>query len=561
MFQSISQDVAYALRSLAGRRGFATAALVTLALGIGANTAIFSVVHAVLIRDLPYPDADRVVRVYATHRQFDFRRGVMNPFDFTYWNERTTTFEETSLDVSCRTTLTGAFDPVRVRCAEVSPSFFGVLGTHPIAGRLFTADEARESAAVVVISAELWTSRFGGRADIVNSLIRLDDEPWRVVGVMPDDFAFPREVEVWRPFELTTAQRADMGSFFLGAMARLKPGVSMEEAQAELDRFGADLESAYPASRANRGFFVAGLQDELGFQAASGLRLLQGVVVFVLLIACANVANLSLAQATARRREFGVRAALGGSRSRLIRQSLTESLVLAALGASLGILLAAGGVRVLVALAPGYLLPDAGTIGISWPVLGTTAIIAGLTGLLFGVAPALMSARPNLSRSLEQGLRTAAGGLSWSRRGRLRSGLVAIEVAMALVLLTGAGLLVRSFTHLVNQPTGFRSDHVLTAQITLPATRYPDADIRSAFWSELVNRLGRLPGTIDAAGSSALPFSLWEWQTAFTVQGREDVPNNGAGIRTVTPDLFDTLGIPLLAGRAFSLSSIRLDNS
>jgi putative ABC transport system permease protein len=490
--------------------------------------------------------------VYATNRKYDFNRSVMSPFDLTYWESRATSFASVSADVGCRTTLTGAGDPERVRCASVTPEFFEVMGDQPALGRAFTTDEAMDEEHVVVMSSRLWRSRFGGQPDILNGIITLDGESWRVVGIMPDHFAFPQDVVLWRPLHLTEAQRANMGTYYLGVLARLRPEVSIDDAQAELNQFGLALETAYPERRTDRGFFVSGLQDELGFRSADGLKLLQGVVVFVLLIASANVANLLLAQTTARRQEFAVRTAVGGSRGRLIRQALTESIVLALAGAAAGTMLAVGGVEVLVSLAPSYLLAARETIGVSWPVLAVTGLVATGTGILFGLAPALLSSSVAPGGGLGQGTRTASGGLRMSRRSWLRPSLVAAEVALALILLTGAGLLVRSFAHLMNQPPGFSADHVLSAQMTLPATRYPGVDERGAFWTDLVQRLQRLPGVTDAAGSSALPFSFWEWQTAFTVVGREDVPNDGSGIRTVTEGLFDTLQIPVLAGRGFT---------
>jgi putative ABC transport system permease protein len=350
---------------------------------------------------------------------------------------------------------------------------------------------------------------------------------------------------------LSAKERADLGSWYFGVLTRLKPDVSLDRAQAELDAIAAALAAAHPKARGERGFRLVGLQADLASRAADGLRLLQGVVVVVLIIACVNVANLLLSQAAGRSREMGVRAAIGASRGRLIRQLLTESVVLAAAGAALGVVLAFWGVRALVALAPPFLLPANVPIGVSWPVLLVTAAVALVTGVLFGLAPALASSSRPAAAALKNGARTAPAGLSLARRHRLRAGLVAVEVALALLLLTGAALLVRSFTALLRQPTGVDATHVLTAQVTLPAARYATDQARRAFWEDLVGRLAGLPGVHAAAGSTALPFSLWEWQTGFTIKGREQVPNDGAGIRTITPALFSTLGIPIVRGRAF----------
>jgi putative ABC transport system permease protein len=550
MLHTFSHDVRYAIRTFRARPAFTAVALVTLALGIGANTAIFSVVHAVMLRDLPYPDADRIALVYATHGT-DFDHGVMNPFDVAYIGERTTAFSALAATRAGSTTLTGAGKPARLRLNRVEPAFFDVMATRPALGRAFTRAEARDSEPVVVISHGLWTTRFGRDPDIIDRTVMLDDEPWRVVGVMPSGFAYPERVDFWLPLALTDADRASMNSWFLGTIGRLRPAVTREAARRELDRLAADLEAAYPQHRQDRGFNLVGLQEDLALRSAEGLTLLQGVVLFVLLIACANVANLLLAQATARQREFAVRAAVGGSRARLVRQALTESVVLASAGAALGVVLAVWGVRWLVALAPDRLLPHAESIGVSWPVLAITALVAAGTGILFGLAPALLVSAPASARALRDGGRSAASALGWSRRNWPRSGLVAAEVALALVLLTGAGLLARSFTHLLAQPPGFRAEGVLTAQVTLPATRYPDAGTRLAFWTDLIDRLDGLPGVTNAGGSTALPFTFWEWQTGFVIRGREDAPG-ATSVRTITPSLFDALGIPVLAGRRFT---------
>jgi putative ABC transport system permease protein len=555
MFTSVLHDVRQAVRGFRSRPGLAGVALLTLALGIGANTAIFSVVHAVLIRDLPYPEGERLVHIYATHRRYNFEYGSMNPFDYTYIERRAASIAHIAVINICQTSLTGAGDPERLTCSPSTASMFDVIGVRPARGRPFTEAEAESNARVVVISDRLWRTRFGSRPDMVGQSIELDDRPWTVVGIMPPR-AYPFHVDIWRPYALTPELRANMGTWFMGVFARLKPGVTVEGAHEEIEGLGRQLEAEHPARRAERGFRVAGLQADLASRSADGLRLLQGVALFVLLIACVNVANLLLAQVTARRREFGVRSAMGGSRARLIRQSLTESVVLAAAGASAGVVIALWGTSALVAMAPPYLLPEPESIGVSWPVLAVTAGASVLTGLVFGAVPAWLSSKPALAGVMGSGAREAAGGLTFSRRQWLRSTLVAVEVALAIVLVAGAGLLVKSFATLLDQAPGFDPRGVLTAQVSLPAARYGTPELKGRFWSDLVERLGALPGVQHAGGTTALPFSTWEWQTDFAIEGREDVPNDGAGIRTVTPDYFRALGMPLLAGRAFDATDV-----
>jgi putative ABC transport system permease protein len=550
--QTIAQDIRFAIRTFRRRPAVTVVALITLALGIGANTAIFSVVHAVLIRRLPYAEPSRIVRIYSTHRLYNFTRGVANPFDFDYWQQHASSFSKLAVMNYASAALTGAGDPVQLRGQAVMPAFFDVLGAHPSKGRLFTAEEARDQARVVVLSDRIWRSKFGGRDDIVGHTIALNERPWTVIGVMPERWSFPDDMDFWQPVELKPEERRQLGSWYLGVIAQLAPGVTVEDAQQEMNRLARDLEGAYPKQRANRGFSVISLRDDLAYRAADGLRLLQGVVICVLLIACANLANIQLAQAIGRRREFGVRSAIGASRARLVRQALTESVLLALAGGAIGVAIAFWGVRALVALAPPFVLPDPDSIRVSWQSLAATGAIAIVTGLVFGAGPAWLLSSPAIADEVAHGTRTAPGGLNWSRRQWLRAGLVAAEIALAFVLVAGAGLLMRSVTTLLRQAPGFRTDHLITAQVSVPAKRYPSAESRLAFWQALNERLAALPGVVGAAGSSALPFTNWEWQADFVIKGREDVPNDGAGVRSVTPEFFPTLGIPVLAGRPFT---------
>jgi putative ABC transport system permease protein len=551
MMQSVIQDLRYAVRTLRAKPAFTAAALLTLALGIGANTAIFSVVHAVLIRDLPYPEPDRLVQVYETNRRFGFDHGVVNPFNFDTWQREATSFSLLAPLRSTAATVTGLGDAERVRAALVDPAFFTVLNVPPAAGRVFTTAEAEAASQVVVISDEAWRARFGSAPDTVGRTVTINDEPWTVIGIMPPEVKVPQTVELWMPLSLGPTERANMRSWYLGVIGRLRPGVTLTQAQQELDRISARLEEQFPESRTDRGAAVFNLQEDLTARVVSGLTVLQTVVVAVLLIACANIANLQLAQASARAREFAVRAAVGAHRGRLIRQLITENVLLSAGGGAVGILMAAIGVRALLAAAPPNLLPTFAAVSISWPVLGFTMGLALVCGVLFGVAPALMYSRPRLVDTLRDDSQGASGTGNRLQRW-MRSGLIVAEVALAFTLFFGAALLVRSFVTLMRQDPGFRTEQLVSATLTLPA-RYETPEAQLGFWRDLMDRIAAVPGVTAVAGSTALPFSNWEWQTNFELADMPDLQHDGAGIRSVTPGYFSQLGIPIHTGREFSV--------
>ena len=550
MLHNFSQDIRHGLRAFRNQPAFTAVALITLALGIGANTAIFSVVHGVLLRDLPFPKPDRLVGIYETNRRFNFNRGVVNPFNFDRWERRATSFAHLAAVRSVSQTLVGAGEPVRLSGHRVMPAFFDVMGVQPAHGRPFTRDEAERGEQVVLLSHSLWRERFGGDAAVIGRSINLEGRGWRVIGVMPAGFTYPHDARFWVPLSLTAKDRNTSTAWYLGVVARLKDDASVERAQAELSAMATELEAQMPRFR-DRGVNVMPLHEDLVARVAGGLKLLQGVVILVLLIACANIANLLLAQASARQREFSIRAAIGAKRGRLVRQLLVESLMLALAGAALGVVLAIAGVRVLLESSPTP-LPGGMTAGVSGMSLAFTAIVAIVTALVFGVAPSIIATRTDLVRSLRDGGR----GGSASRGAWLRRMLVAVETALAIVLLAGAALLIRSFVNLTAQETGFDHRGVVTAHISLPATSYPDNAARSAFWARLFEALESGPGLRHAAGSSALPFSNWEWQSPLVVQGREHVANDGVSIRTITPGYADVLGIPLIAGRMVSRQDV-----
>jgi putative ABC transport system permease protein len=545
------QDIRFGVRNLRAHPGFTAVIITTLALGIGANTAIFSVVHSVLIRELPYPDPARLVRIYETFGGNRHVRGVANPYTYDVWERQTRSFSGLSAMEGGSATLTGAGDPERVRVYGVTASFFDIMGRQAALGRVLSADDADAARPVIVISHGLWQRRFGRDPNVIGRTVQLDGDWVSVVGVLESSFAIPENCDVWRPYVLTPKARAVMGSWFLGVIGRLAPGVTIDQAQAELDAISAQLTAQFPTRRKGRGAWVVGLQEDLGFRVEEALWLLQGVVGIVLLVACANVANLLVASASGRRRELSIRASLGAGRLRLIRQIVTESVLVAVVGGLAGAVIAAWGVPVLVANAPEYTLPANVAIGVSPIVLALTLGVSVLTGIVSGIAPALLFSRPATADSL-RGASTNVAGPGTTGQRWLRFGLVAGEVALAIVLVTGSALLIRSFARLTRQPTGFSPERLITATISLPERSYGSPAAQQRFWGALFERLRATPGAIDAGASTALPFSNWEWQTWFEVRGREDVKNDGTSIRTVTPGYFNTLGLPLLSGRLFS---------
>jgi putative ABC transport system permease protein len=554
MMQALLQDLRFAGRSFRRRPGFTAVALVTLTLGIGANTAIFSVVHAVLIRDLPYADGDRLVSVYEMFRR-NFMRGVANPFNYTTWERQARSFEALAAFRMMSGTLTGAGEPARVRVARVSGQFFDILGVPAARGRTLTADDADRDAATAVVSHAFWTTTLGGDPNVIGRTLTLDGSGATVVGVMPPSFRYPQRIDIWRPLHLSPAFRANMNSWFLGVVGKLAPGATVEQAQRELDAISAQLEREHPKQRKDRGAWVVALQDDLAYRSASNLELLQGIVVLVLIIACANVANLLLASASGRRRELSIRASIGASRARLVRQLVTESVLLSVAGGLLGAALAAWGVQLLVSAAPEFTLPENADVRVSAPVLAFTFGVAMITGVLAGVGPALLFSSPRLMEAIKNSGPGAAGAGRPAQR-LLRSSLVAGEVAISLVLISASVLLVRSFMHVISQDRGFDPERLLTATISLPSQGYADPARQRVFWSDLFARAAAMPGVVAVGGSTALPFSNWEWQSWFEIRGREEVKNDGVSIRTVTPGYFEALRIPLRAGRPLTADDL-----
>jgi putative ABC transport system permease protein len=550
--QTLWQDLRYGVRVLLQQPGFTFIAVLTLALGIGANTAIFSVVNGVLLRPLPYAEPDQLAMVWLDNRRQGIRDDITSYPNFLDWRDKNSSFQAMAGVRNLTTNLTGVGEPEELRGAAVSPNFFQLMGVGPALGRGFVPEEEQPGKdKVVILSHGLWQQRFGGDPAIVNRTISLNGEPLTVVGVMPPGFEFPSKATLWRPLAPNERLRAARGSFWLPVIGRLKPGVTRQQAQADMDLVAKQLEQQYPNINAGYGINVVPLHEQTVGNIRTALLVLLGAVAFVLLIACANVANLLLARAATRQREVAVRAALGADRFRLVRQLLTESVLLSVVGGVLGVLLAWWGVEMLLTLAPAN-LPRLNEIQLDWRVLGFTLGLSLLTGLIFGLAPALQTSHLELGEALKEGGRSGAGG---RRAQRVRSVFIVAEVALALVLLAGAGLLIRSFWRLQQVNPGFRTDHVLTLQLTLPRTKYPEGAQAAAFFQRLQERLAALPGVESASAASSIMLPKLANSSGFTIENRPPDPREQQlelPFDAVLPNYFQTLGVQLLRGRTFT---------
>ncbi|HEX3228968.1 MAG TPA: ABC transporter permease [Pyrinomonadaceae bacterium] len=557
--ETLIQDIRYGLRSLWKRPGFTAVALITLALGIGANTAIFSLINAVLIRPLPFREPDRLVWSWGNIRNGGNRASV-SPLDYLDYRQQNRTFEEFAamISVPLSANLTGGGEPQRLTAAGVTGNFFQAVGVQPALGRtLMLENESTGRDQVAVLSYGLWQKRFGGDPGIINQKIALDGKSFEVLGVMPRDFDFPATTEVWVPLNFDAQPGLKQRkAHFLRPVGRLKAGVSLAQAQADTDAVARRLEATYPDTNTGWNLRLVSLREQIVGNIRSTLYILLGAVGLVLLIACANVANLLLAHAASRRKEIALRTALGAGRLRIARQMITESVILALLGGALGTLLAIWGVQALIALS-GDNIPATARVKIDLTVLVFTLVTSVLTGLLFGLAPALRSMRLNLSETLKEGGRS---GNESAQRNRTRSLLVIFECAVAVMLLVGAGLLIRSLVRLQSTNPGFDSSNVLTIRIDLPNQKYATPESRSNFWEQFQSRVGALPGVESVGLVSELPLSGQPNDMPYTVEGRPaDAANQGFDddFRRVSQDYFRTLRIPFLRGRNFTPQEVR----
>ncbi|HEX5083826.1 MAG TPA: ABC transporter permease [Blastocatellia bacterium] len=554
--KTLWNDVRYSLRMLLKKPGFTLTAVITLALGIGATSVIFSFVNGVLLRPLPYPDSERLVVVGETAP----KRGValmgISPPNFLDWREQNRSFTGIATYYENSYALTGSGEAEQVSAANISYNTFQILGVSPILGRTFTAEEDRPGNDLVVILGHgLWKRRFGAKPDVIGRKITLSNRERTVIGVMPPDFRFPEDADLWVPVAIDTSEwtRNDHG---WDAIARLKPGVTLEQARSDMTSIARRIEELNPVTNEGMGVVLIPLRDGLiDGEYRRALLILMGVVGLVLLIACVNVANLLLARASSRAKEVAIRTALGASRWRVFRQLLTESVVLGLMGGALGCGLAGWGIDLLLAAIP-IEFPFWMKFNLDGRVLGFTAGVTLLTGLIFGAAPALQASKVNLNEALKEGGRNASG----AGRHRLLRSLVVAEVALSLILLIGAGLMMHSFMRLQRTSPGFNPENTLTLRLSLPGAKYDTPEKRHAFFNELLERVRALPGVQETGAINRIPLAGGYWSRSLTVEGFPllsvaQAPEVYHAV--ITPNAFRAMGVPILMGRDFTDADTR----
>jgi len=547
--QTLFQDIRYGARMLLKNPGISFVVVLALALGIGANTAIFSVVNAVLLRPLPYDEADRLVFLNETSKSMD-DISISYP-NFSDWRSQNHVFENIGVYNRNSYNLTGGGEPERILTAQASADLFSALRVQAAVGRVYTNDEDKPGGTpVAVLSYGFWQRRFGGQASIVNQQLTFNNKSYTVIGVMPQSFQYPARVEMWVPVgqlsgDVNWQQRGNHPGLY--GVARLKPGVTLAQAKADMDNIAGNLEKQYPDQIAGNGIRVQPLLEVFVSEARRTLWVLFAAVGFVLLIACANIANLLLAKAGARQKEMAIRAAMGAGRWRIARQLLTESVLLSLIGGTLGLLIARWGIQLILFISPNA-IPRSREISLDWKVLAFTLGIAFLTGILFGLVPALQAGLVDVHETLKE------TGRGVTRRHWLRSSLVVVEVATTLVLLIGAGLMIRSFARLQQVNPGFSYEHLSSFTLSLPQKKYPTEEERDQFFTRLLANVRGLPGVEATAAASGLPLGNNGWQTSFIVDGKPIPPRAQTPLMEaclVTPDYFRTMNIPLIRGRYF----------
>ena len=560
--ETLLKDLRHGIKSLLKHPGFTAIAVITLALGIGANTAMFSVINAVLLRPLPYHEPNRLVTIWEESPQRGMYEMPVSFANLRDWVDQNHTFEQISAYTFTNLNLTGAGEPARLGAVRASANLFSLVGAAPLLGRAFLPEEDKEGAnRVVILGHSLWQSRFGSDSAIVGRSLTLNNESYTVVGVMSSRFQFPvgfgylgkvlnDPIDLYVPLAATSKELV-RGNYSFFAIGRLKPGITIDQARAEMTTIEGRLEQQYPEGNTGIGIKLVATQEQTVKEIRPALLVLLGAVAFLLLIACANIANLLLARAASRQKEMAIRAALGASRVRVLRMLLTESLILSLVGGCLGLLLAFWGADALRTLAPDN-LPRLNEIGVDARVFCFTFLVSLVTGIAFGLVPALHATKPDLNEVLKEGLRGSMGSAAGKRT---RSVLVVVEVALSLVLLVGAGLMIKSFLRLQQVNLGFNPDHVLAVDLSLSSSRYPEDRQQAAFFQEALERLQSIPGIQSAGATTGLPLTLSLSGSDFRIEGRPE-PEAGKEMiiskRSVSPRYFGTLGIRLFKGRDFS---------
>jgi putative ABC transport system permease protein len=545
--RDLLEDLRFAIRILAKSPGFATVAVLAMALGIGANTSMFTFVNAYLLRALPIPEPDRLILI--SHSRQGSLATAPYP-DLEDWRAQSRSFTGIAAYQNATFSLTGDGEPERYRGARVSAEYFRILGISPALGRDFRAEEdAAGGPGAVILGYNLWQTRYGGAPDIAGRTLRIEGRPHTVAGVLPRGIRFPPDTELYTPLAIDPAQ-APRGRRFLTGVGRLKPGVAIEQARAEMDTIAARLASQYADTNAGWGVSLMDVREAIVRGPRPSMYILSTAVVFVLLIACANLANLLLARSTSRAREIAIRSALGAGRFRIVRQMLTESVLLALAGAALGLFVSDWGTKALTATMPSYMLPPH-EVRTDAAVFTFTIVLAVLTGILFGLAPAIELSRTRVNETLKEGTRSGGG----FHRGRLRSAFVVTEIAFSVMLLVGAGLLIKSFARIQLTDLGFRPDGLMTMQIAPPQTKYSTPEQRGGFFRDLLERLETVSGVEAAAATNSLPVASGGIGDDFLVEGRP-APARGenvfAMIRSVNPGYFRAMQIPIHKGRPFT---------
>lgn len=558
MFESVLKDFRYSFRSLVKNRGYALACILTLALGIGGVTAVFTVVNAILLTPLPYKEPNRLVMVWNRYGKVNSSNFHNSPPDFFDRKRESRTLESMAAIEETSLNLTGRGEAERIRTARVSPSLFSVLGVSPLFGRNFTAQEGEPSKnSVVMLSHGFWKRRFGSNPDLIGQTLSLNGSKFVVIGIMPAAFWYPNpETEIWTPLAFTPEQMSDdsRGGEYLSMIARIKPGIDFEKVQAEMSWIAAQVPERVPDRRtfllqSGWGADVVPLTESIVGDVKPALLVLMGAVALLYFIACANTVNLFLARSTGRQKEIAIRAAIGADRSQLIRFILIEALLLSFAGGFGGVLLARWSTSLIPAIVPES-LPRMNEIGLNGSVLFFVMAVSVVTGLFLGLIPAL---RLSIS-DLQQTLKVKSTGSSEKSVHRLRNALVITEVALTVVLATGAALLTKSFQQLVQVNPGFQTQDRTTLTLSLPRTQYPEDPQRIAFFQEMLGQIRTLPGVIAAGANASLPMQGENWTASFDIQGRDrsSGPPPGLEYRPVTTDYFRSMGIPVLRGREFN---------